>query len=145
MTLDEFFSGYEASRPLFEALRELVESLGPAETVVSKSQIAFTHGRAFARAWVPGRYLKRGDVPLVGPPVDPRCMGNGAGCASGHLGHVERELLDGESQLPHQRSAQPLDVLTDVLGQVTDARLVAGHARGLVPGFLAAGHSAGGT
>ena len=54
MTLDEFFSGYEASRPLFEALRELVESLGPAETVVSKSQIAFTHGRAFAWAWVPG-------------------------------------------------------------------------------------------
>lgn len=65
MTLDEFFSGYEASRPLFETLRELVESLGPVDAVISKSQIAFTQRRAFAWAWVPGRYLKQADVPLV--------------------------------------------------------------------------------
>jgi hypothetical protein len=65
VTLDEFFSGYETSRSLFDAVHLLVDSLGLAETRVSKSQVAFAHRRAFAWAWVPGRYLKQGDVPLV--------------------------------------------------------------------------------
>lgn len=65
MTLDEFFAGYEASRPLFDALREAIESLGPVEVDVTKSQIAFRDGRAFAWAWIPDRYLHGGHAPLV--------------------------------------------------------------------------------
>jgi hypothetical protein len=41
MTFNEFFTGYEASRPIFEALREAIEELGPAEIRVTKSQVAF--------------------------------------------------------------------------------------------------------
>jgi hypothetical protein len=65
VTLDEFFTGYEASRVLFDALRALVDSLGEAELRVGKSQVAFSHQRAFAWAWVPDRYLGGGHAPLV--------------------------------------------------------------------------------
>ena len=65
MTLDEFFSGYEASRPIFEALRAAVDALGPVEVGVTKSQVAFRRRKAFAWAWVPDRYLRGGHAPLV--------------------------------------------------------------------------------
>jgi hypothetical protein len=65
MTLDEFFDGYEPSRPIFNALRESVEAIGPAEMGVSKSQIVFRRRVAFAWAWVPDRYLRSGHAPLV--------------------------------------------------------------------------------
>lgn len=65
MTLDEFFAGYEASRPLFDALRQVVDSVGESEIRVSKSQVAFARTRAFAWAWVPDRYLHGGHAPLV--------------------------------------------------------------------------------
>ncbi|MBK8796107.1 MAG: hypothetical protein IPM07_06875 [Anaerolineales bacterium] len=65
MTLDEFFTGYEASRPLFDALRALVDSLGESSLRVTKSQVAFARGRTFAWAWVPDRYLGGGHAPLV--------------------------------------------------------------------------------
>ncbi len=67
MTLDEFFTDHEESRPIFEALRRTIEALGPIELAISKSQIAFRGaGRrsAFARVWVPERYLQLG-APLV--------------------------------------------------------------------------------
>ena len=51
-------------RPLFDAA-SAGRIMGPAEVLVSKSQIAFAHKRAFAWVWVPGRYLKQDDVPLV--------------------------------------------------------------------------------
>lgn len=63
--LNEFFTGYEAARPLFEALRQAIDTLGPAELRVSKSQIAFRRRVAFAWAWVPDRYLRGGHAPLV--------------------------------------------------------------------------------
>lgn len=65
MTLDEFFVGHEASRPIFEALREAIEELGPAEVRVTKSQVAFHGKKAFAWAWVPDRYLRGQHAPLV--------------------------------------------------------------------------------
>lgn len=65
MTLDEFFTGYEQSRPLFDAVQALVDSLGETEMRVTKSQVAFAHGRPFAWAWVPDRYLGGGHAPLV--------------------------------------------------------------------------------
>jgi hypothetical protein len=65
MTLDEFFAGYENARPIFEALREAIEKLGPVEIRVTKSQIAFYRRKAFAWAWIPDRYLHGKHAPLV--------------------------------------------------------------------------------
>ncbi|CAG0928330.1 hypothetical protein TFLX_00849 [Thermoflexales bacterium] len=65
MTLDEFFTGQENSRSIFEALRGAIESLGPVEIRVTKSQVAFCRKKAFARAWIPDRYLHGKHAPLV--------------------------------------------------------------------------------
>ena len=65
MSLDEYFMGHEDSRPLFEALRRMVETIGPATLHITKSQIAFRRRTAFAWAWVPGRYLRGKLAPLV--------------------------------------------------------------------------------
>jgi hypothetical protein len=65
MTLDEFFKGYEESRQLFDAVLNTIEVIGPAELRVTKSQIAFRHGKAFAWAWIPGKYLRGKTAPLV--------------------------------------------------------------------------------
>lgn len=65
MTLDEFFSGHEESRQIFDALNCAVEVLGPVEVRVTKSQVAFRRRKSFAWAWVPGRYLRGRHAPLV--------------------------------------------------------------------------------
>jgi hypothetical protein len=65
VTLDEFLAGYEESRPVLDALRAAIETLGPVEMRVSKSQVAFRRRRAFAWTWVPGRYLRGPRPPLV--------------------------------------------------------------------------------
>jgi len=65
MTLNEFFAGKPESRRLFDALREMVDSIGQAEIRVSRSQVAFARRRVFARTWVPGQYLGAGHAPLV--------------------------------------------------------------------------------
>ncbi len=62
MNLDEFFRDHPNSRQLFEALRRLVEELGPVELAVTKSQVAFRHKKAFAWAWIPGMYLRNRPV-----------------------------------------------------------------------------------
>ncbi len=65
MTLDEFFEGYAASRPIFDALHSAIKAIGPAEMRVSKSQIAFRRRVGFAWAWIPDKYLSGGHAPLV--------------------------------------------------------------------------------
>ena len=65
MTLDEYFDGNEESRRLFNCLRERIESLGPVEVLVQQSQIAFRRTKAFAFAWMPGKYLHGRGAPLV--------------------------------------------------------------------------------
>ncbi len=65
MTLDEFFEGQELSRQLFDALCSMIEALGPVELRVTKSQIAFRRNKAFAWAWIPGKYLFGKTAPLV--------------------------------------------------------------------------------
>ncbi len=57
MTLDEFFTGREASRRIFDVFGAAIAALGSAEMRVTKSQVAFRRGKAFAWAWVPGMYL----------------------------------------------------------------------------------------
>ena len=65
MDLDAFFEGYPDGRRLFDALRVRVDALGPAELRVGRSQVAFARRRAFAWAWVPGRWLRGDTAPLV--------------------------------------------------------------------------------
>ena len=65
MTLDEFFSGRAQSREIFEAVRQMVEAIGVAETRVSTSQVAFWRRKAFAWVWIPGQYLRGKAAPLV--------------------------------------------------------------------------------
>jgi hypothetical protein len=65
MTLDEYFDGNEESRRLFDCLRERIETLGSVEMVVQQSQIAFRRNKAFAFAWMPGKYLRGRGAPLV--------------------------------------------------------------------------------
>ncbi len=60
MTLDDFFAGRDASRRIFEAVAAAVASVGEAGLRVSKSQVAFVRRRAFAWAWLPEMYLRRG-------------------------------------------------------------------------------------
>ena len=63
--MDDFFAGWEESAWIFETLRSAIRDLGPAEIRVTKSQIAFRRRKAFAWAWIPGRYLRGEHAPLV--------------------------------------------------------------------------------
>ena len=65
MTLDEFFAGQDDSRRIFEALRAEIETFGPVEMRVTRSQVAFRRRVAFAWAWMPGMYLRGKQAPLV--------------------------------------------------------------------------------
>lgn len=65
MTLDEFFAGQETARGIFEAVAAAVAAVGPADLRVTKSQVAFRRRTGFAYTWMPAKYLRRGDVPLV--------------------------------------------------------------------------------
>ena len=65
MTLDDFFAGHDESRCIFEALRQMIVTLGPGEIRVTKSQVAFRGRRTFAWAWMPGMYLRGKPAPLV--------------------------------------------------------------------------------
>lgn len=65
MTLDEFFEGFEDSRPLFDALRAMADVIGPYTLRITRSQIAFVRARSFAWAWIPERHLHRDAAPLV--------------------------------------------------------------------------------
>jgi hypothetical protein len=65
MTLEEFFQGYQESRLFFDAVREMLDTIGLTEMRISKSQIAFWRSKAVARVWIPARYLKGDLAPLV--------------------------------------------------------------------------------
>ncbi|HEU0297204.1 MAG TPA: DUF5655 domain-containing protein [Anaerolineales bacterium] len=65
MTLDKYFKGEDESRKLFESLRGVIDSIGTAEIRVTKSQVAFHRRKAFAWAWMPGKYLRGKRAPLV--------------------------------------------------------------------------------
>jgi hypothetical protein len=65
MTLDEYFTGHVDSRLIFDELQRAVAALGPVSLGISKSQVAFRRRRAFAWAWMPGKYLHGQVSPLV--------------------------------------------------------------------------------
>ena len=55
----------EESRRFFDCLREMVETMGPVEMLVQQSQVRFRRNKAFAYAWMPGKYLRGRGAPLV--------------------------------------------------------------------------------
>ena len=65
--LEEFFAGRPLAAELFEVLRPALESAGPSEIRVTRSQVAFSRRRGFAWVWIPDRYLDghRNLAPLV--------------------------------------------------------------------------------
>ena len=66
MDIESLLEENETSRALYDALRTLMDRIGTANLVISKSQVAFRRKRAFAWVWIPGQYLKRaGLAPLV--------------------------------------------------------------------------------
>ena len=65
MDVDDFFQGFEGSRPVFNVLRHRIAELPRVSMAVTKSQIAFRRKRAFAWAWIPDRYLRGQNAPLV--------------------------------------------------------------------------------
>jgi hypothetical protein len=64
ITFLEYLRDNPASLALFEHLCHAVKTLGPTEELVTTSQVAFKGKKAFAWAWAPGQYLRRG-APLV--------------------------------------------------------------------------------
>ena len=64
-TLDELFAGQPESARLFAAVQEMIDTIGPVELRITKSQVAFRRRRAFAWAWMPGQYLHGRGAPLV--------------------------------------------------------------------------------
>ena len=63
--LDAFFGDRAEARHLFDAVRALIEAIGPAKLRVTKSQVAFSRRRGFAWAWTPDRYLRGATARLV--------------------------------------------------------------------------------
>ncbi len=64
-SVQEFFTGYKESQVIFDAVSASAADLDPLILQVTKSQIALYHHRAFAWAWIPGRYLRGRVAPLV--------------------------------------------------------------------------------
>jgi hypothetical protein len=65
VTLDDYFTGQESSRRVFDVLAELVERLGDVDVRITKTQVAFRRRVGFAYAWVPEKHLGRPAAPLV--------------------------------------------------------------------------------
>jgi hypothetical protein len=63
--LDTFFGGHPFARAVHDHVAVMVDSCGPAETRITKSQVAFRRRRGFAYVWIPGRYLAHPGADVV--------------------------------------------------------------------------------
>lgn len=52
------FDGHPDALATFRTVRELIDSIGPADVVISRTQVAFRRRRGFAYVWAPGRWLR---------------------------------------------------------------------------------------
>ena len=64
-TPEDFFAGHLSGLEKFEAVRSMIDGLGPCEVTTSKSQVAFRRRRGFAYLWMPGQYLAKPDAEVV--------------------------------------------------------------------------------
>lgn len=65
MNLEQYFDGNRQSREIFDCLYDIVGAMGPVEMLVMESQVAFRRKKAFACAWIPGKYKQGRGAPLV--------------------------------------------------------------------------------
>jgi len=63
-TPEEFFEGSPEGLAIHDRVADMVGSFGDVGTRMTRSQVAFRHGRGFAYVWRPGQYV-RSDVPAV--------------------------------------------------------------------------------
>lgn len=63
--LDAFFEGHPFARSACDRVIALIDAIGPAETRVTKSQVAFRRRRGFAYVWLPGQYLAHPGADVV--------------------------------------------------------------------------------
>lgn len=59
ITREEFFAGHSQAARVDDAVRALLERIGPHEVRVTRSQVAFRHRTGFAYLWLPGRWLRQ--------------------------------------------------------------------------------------
>jgi hypothetical protein len=64
MSPEDLFAGHPAGLAIHDRVAEVVGALGDVESRVTRSQVAFRHGRGFAFVWRPGQYV-RSEVPAV--------------------------------------------------------------------------------
>lgn len=64
-SLDDFFGANTEARRLFDVLQGRIKAIGFSEISITTSQIAFRRKKAFAWAWLPGRYLNGKTAALV--------------------------------------------------------------------------------
>jgi hypothetical protein len=60
----DFFAGSPTGLAIHDRVAGLVAAMGDVESRVSRSQVAFRHGRGFAYVWRPAQYV-RSEVPAV--------------------------------------------------------------------------------
>lgn len=65
MNLHQFFEGREASRAVFDVVRDAVQANGLTEVRISRGQVGFRREKPFVFAWIPDIYFGRTDVALV--------------------------------------------------------------------------------
>jgi hypothetical protein len=64
MDPNDLFDGHPTGLAIHDRVAEVVGALGDVESRVTRSQVAFRHGRGFAFVWRPGQYV-RSEVPAV--------------------------------------------------------------------------------
>lgn len=100
MSLEEFFAGFELSRPLFDVIDAAVVEPGGVERRVTRNQVAYRRRTGFAWVWVPGRYLVGRSAPLVlslalgRRDPSPRCKESVEPTPGRFMHHLELHSLD---------------------------------------------------
>ena len=64
-SVEAFFAGHPHALAVFRRILAVVESLGPFDLRVTKSQVAFRRKRGFAYVWMPGQYLRHPTAEVV--------------------------------------------------------------------------------
>ena len=65
ISAEEFFAGHPDAVPIHDAVRALVERIGPSQIRVTRSQVAFRRRVGFAYLWLPGKWLHRPSSEVV--------------------------------------------------------------------------------
>lgn len=65
MDPEAFFAGHPLSLAVYETVRSMLATIGPADVRTTRSQVSFRRRRGFAYLWLPGRWLTRPAAEVV--------------------------------------------------------------------------------